>query len=111
MNDKRAKSKLLKGAKRVNNLEVEKKRGCVNLWFNDGSYFEVVLPLLRLWKDKLDEVFIINEVELKIVEIDIGIEDSNKHMDTKLVIMTNNDRLVVHAYNGRQNAMVQGKNY
>ena len=111
LNDKRAKSKLLKGAKRVNNLEVEKKRGCVNLLFNDGSYFEVVLPLLRLWKDKLDEVFIINEVEIKIVEMDLGIEDSNKHMDTKLVIMANNDRLVVHAYNSRQNVMVQGKDY
>ena len=38
LNQKRAKAKLLKGAKRTKNLDVELKSGCVNLRFSDGSY-------------------------------------------------------------------------
>ena len=60
VNDKRAKAKLLKGAKRRKNLEVEVKSGCVNLRFSDGSYFEVILPLLREWHKREDEVVEIN---------------------------------------------------
>ena len=54
----------------------------------DGAYFEVVLPLLKQWHDVTE-----------------------KHMDTKLVVFAGNDRLVLHAYNGTQNLMVQGKNH
>ena len=43
LNENRAKAKLLKGAKRVNNLDVEVKSRCVNLRFSDGSYFDVIL--------------------------------------------------------------------
>ena len=49
LNKKRANVKLLKGATRENNLDVEVKSGCVNLRFSDGAYFGVVLPLLRDW--------------------------------------------------------------
>ena len=49
LNKKKAKAKLLKGAKRPNSLEVEVKDGCVNLRFCDGSFYVVVLPLLKLW--------------------------------------------------------------
>ena len=59
----------------------------------------------------MDEIVQIDETEVKIIEIDAGIENSEKHVDTKLVVMVNNDRLVLHAYNGTQNLMVQGKNY
>ena len=37
LNNKRTKTKLLKGAKRTNNLVIERKNGCVNLLFDDGS--------------------------------------------------------------------------
>ena len=63
INKKRAKAKLLKGAKRIKNLEVELKNGCVNLLFCDGAYFEIVLPLMRSWNKKVDEVFVINNTE------------------------------------------------
>ena len=56
VNEKRTKAKLLKGAKRRNNLEVEVKSGCVNLRFNDGSYFEVILPLLREFHKREGEI-------------------------------------------------------
>ena len=51
---KKAKAKLPKGAKRKN-LNVEVRPGCVNLRFNDGAYFQIVLPLLREWKQKSQE--------------------------------------------------------
>ena len=110
-NEKRAKAKLLKGAKRMKNLDVEIKSGCVNLRFSDGSYFKVVLPILREWHNNIGKSFILNDLEIKVEESDPGIDDSNKHIDTKLVIIANTDRLVLHAYNGTQNLMVQGKNY
>ena len=108
LNKKRAKSKLLKGAKREN-LHVESRSGCVNLKFCDGAFYEIVLPLI---KDlKVDEVIKINETEVKIIEVHAGVENSENHVDTKLVVLVNGDRLVLHAYNGTQNLMVQGKNY
>ena len=56
LNTKRTKAKLLKGAKRANNLEIERKVGCVNFLFSDGSYHEVVLPMLRIWNNKSEEM-------------------------------------------------------
>ena len=55
LNNKRAKARLLKGAKRGKHLVVESKSGCVTLLFSDGSYFETVMPLLkaRLMKNLL----------------------------------------------------------
>ena len=47
LNEKRTKTKLLKGAKRLKPLDVEIKSGCANMRFNDGSYFEVLLPILK----------------------------------------------------------------
>ena len=111
INNKRAKAKLLKGAKRGKHLVVESKNGCVNLIFSDGSYLKTVLPLLRSWHKKLNEKILINETEVQVVEIDDGIDDSRKHIDTKLVILANKSRLVIHAYNSKQKLMVQGQDY
>ena len=110
LNDKRAKAKLLKGAKREN-LNVEVRPGCFNLRFNGGAYFQIVLPLLREWKQKCNETFIINDVKVKIVEVNAGTDNSMKHVDTKLTLMVNDDRFTLHAFKGTQNVMVQGRNY
>ena len=111
LNKKKAKAKLLKGAKRMNSLEVEVKDGCVNLRFCDGSFYEIVLPLVKLWSQKVNETVQINGTEVKIAEVHAGLEKSDNHVDTKLIVFANGDRLVLHAYNGTQNLMVQGKNY
>ena len=111
INNKRAKSKLLKGAKRGKHLVVESKTGCVNLIFSDGSYFQTVLPLLRLWHSQPNQKFLINETEVEVVEIDSGKDINQKHVDTKLVILADCSRLVLHAYNSKQKLMVQGQNY
>ena len=44
LNPKRAKAKLLKGAKRTKNLDDEVKTGCVNMRFDDGSYLRLSYP-------------------------------------------------------------------
>ena len=42
LNNKRAKAKLLKGAQKEKNLDIDIRSGCVNLRFNNGSYYEVI---------------------------------------------------------------------
>ena len=116
INKKRAKAKLLKGAKRDNHLDVELRSGCANMRFSNGSYFQLVLPLLRDWYQNLKSKIQLDGTEVEILELEAGIENQGqhidtKHIDTKLVVKANNDRLVLHAYNGTQNLMVQGKNY
>ena len=111
LNQKRAKNKLLKGAKRTNSLEVESKQGCVTLRFCNGSFFEIIMPLIRAWQQKRGATFKINEIEVEIIEVVKGTENSEKHVDTKLIIMANCNRIVIHVYNGTQKVMVQGNNY
>ena len=111
LNQKRAKAKLLKGAKKEKNLDVEIRPGCVNLRFDNGSYYELILPLLRAWLQKVNQVVRIGDTEIKIIEAYAGKENTGNHVDTKLVVMHKNDRLVFHAYNGTQNLMIQGKHY
>ena len=38
-------------------------------------------------------------------------DESKNHVDTKLAIIVNSDRIVLHAYNSKQKLMVQGKGY
>ena len=48
---------------------------------------------------------------IEIVEYKTGVDLSENRMDTKLVVLVNGDRLVIHSYNSTQNIMVQGKNF
>ena len=111
LNKKKAKAKLLKGANRENHLDVEFKSGCANLRFSNGSYLKLILPLLKNWNENKEKIVQIDDSEVHIVEVEAGRESLGQHMDTKLVVMVNGDRLVLHVYNGTQNLMVQGKNY
>ena len=76
LNKKKAKVKLRKGTKREN-LEVEIK----NLLISDGAYFELVLPLMKLWKTKVNEVFVVNETIMKVTTNIEGFEESKAKMD------------------------------
>ena len=87
INKKRTEAKLLKGAKRQKNLEVEIKSGCVNLRFNDGSYHEVILPLLKAWQDKIGTNDMIVDQHVRIISIEKGYDNSKKHIDTKVIVM------------------------
>ena len=111
INEQKAKKKLLKGAKKSSNLEIEIKSTCVNIRFSDGAYQKVAMPLLKEWNKKIKKPFQMMETDIEIVEYDTGVELSGRSMDAKLVIIVNGDRIVLHAYNGTQNIMLQGKNF
>ena len=72
INKKRAEAKLLKGAKRSSNLDVEVKSGCVNLRFNDGSFYVVVLPLISDWHSKVGSIVKVDGHNLLIVDSILG---------------------------------------
>ena len=99
MNEKRTKNKLIKGAKRTKNLEVEFKTTCANLRFSDGAYYEIMLPLLNSWSEKVNETVLINELEIKVIEFETGLDSSHKHVDSKVIILAGSERFVLHAYN------------
>ena len=109
LNDKRAKSNLLKGAQRTQHLETEFKSGCVNVRFSDGAYHEIVLPLLKTWLQNCNKEFVINGSTLRIIEAEEGKDVSARHVDTKIVMMFDNEKVVIHAYNTTQNVSVQGR--
>ena len=97
LNFKKAKSKLLKGAKRTKNMDIEIKTTCVNMRFNDGSYSTVVLPMLKFWQKKFHEEMTVNGSVIKIIDVEERMEKSEKHMDTKLVVMFGSSKIVLHA--------------
>ena len=109
LNEKKAKKKLLDGAMKPNHMDIEIKTTCVNMRFDDGSFTEVVLPLLRNWHSKVDETFEFMDCNIKVIESDAGEDNIKNHIDTKMVILFNTQRIVLHAYNGTRNLMVQGK--
>ena len=98
INKKRAEAKLLKGARRSSNLDVEVKSGCVNLRFNDGSFYVVVLPLISDWHSKVGSIVKVDGHDLLIVDVEKGFDKSEKHMDTKLTVKLSDHRYVLHAY-------------
>ena len=110
LNIKRAKANLLKSTKRVHNMDVEVKSGCVNMRFSGGAYQEVVLPLIRNWNLQVNEEFIFDQNTIKVIEVDEGVESKAMHVDTKLVVLVNGEKVVIHSYNSTQNVMIQGKN-
>ena len=111
LNEKKAKTKLLKGALKPKNMDIEIKSTCVNMRFDDGSFKEVVLPLLRRWNMKVEESFDFMGATVRIIESDAGEDNIKNHIDTKMVVMFDTHRIVLHGYNGTQNLMVQGKEF
>ena len=45
--------------------------------FSGRAYFEVVLPLLREWHKREAESFVVNDVTIKVDEIDAGIDKTS----------------------------------
>ena len=67
-------------------------------------------PHLKEWHDNPQSFVKNNEYEIQIVEIEKGFDKAKKHVDTKLVMISSEQRYVLHVYNTTQNLMVQGRN-
>ena len=63
--------------------------------------------MLKLWQKNTNKTVAIDSYQVKIEE---SLDNSQKHIDTKLVIYVDNSRFVLHAYNTTQKLMIQGKN-
>ena len=97
LDEKTAKSKLLKGTKKVP-FEVTEKQNCSNIDFNPGAFKSTVEPLINLWENcsKNGELFEIGDRKLSVNEFKKGFDENNKHIDTKVVLFDKTPYLGFH---------------
>ena len=111
LNDAKAKSKLLKGAKRIP-FELVKNNGSLNLLFNVGSWNNVVLPSIRYWNEiKGDKTCRIGSSTVRISSVNVGMETGGKHVDTLIVFFINREKVTCHFYNTTMLILVNSHGY
>ena len=111
LDDKAAKAKLLKGAKR-DHFEVVSNQTSCNLVFSVGSWNHVVLPSVQyLSQIKGSKTCTIGTTEVKVVSVKTGKDIVGKHIDTQIVFFANRDKVVCHFYNTTQLILVNGHGY
>ena len=111
LNQKQAKAKLIKGAKR-NAFDVENKSNSINLIFNLGSWSNVVLPSIIYWNQIKDEgACKIGSSIIRVASVRSGIEAGGNHVDTQIVFFSNRDKVTCHFYNTTQLILINGHGY
>ena len=110
LKDETARKNLLAAARRQD-FDKEEKQKCTKLKFSAGAYLEVVLPTVSGWKSLNGKSFDFEGKHIKVSEFKAGFEENNKHFDSKIVFLVNENRIVVHSYNSTQNMKVEGKGY
>ena len=92
LNDKAAKAKIVKAAKR-SAFYVENHSSSSNLVFNPGAWQNVVLPSLWYWEEVKNEekTCKIGDYNVKIGGIKIGVENNGKHVDSQVVFFADRD--------------------
>ena len=111
LNEKAAKSKLLKGAKRVP-LKIEEHSTSSNLIFSPGAWYHHVLPSAKYWNEvKGDKTCKIGEYEIKVGGVKPGKEKNGKTVNTQVVFYADRDKIVCHLYNTTQLILVNGHGY
>ena len=111
LNQKQAKAKLIKGAKRMA-FEVESKRNSIHLIFNLGSWSTIVLPAIQYWKKIKDEgTCKIGSSIIRVASVKSGIEAGGNHVDTQIVFFINREKVTCHFYNTTQLILINGHGY
>ena len=112
LTDKKAKSNLIKSAKR-GHLEIEAKQLCKNIRFSAGAYLYVAKQMVRECeaRHKANSPIIHKNMEIKVEDFLDGIDLEGKHFDTKIVFSVNTKKVVMHCYNSTQNIKVEGSAY
>ena len=100
LTDKKAKSNLKSAASRKP-FEIERKQRCCNLKFSAGAFLHAVKPCLETWSQmyRNSDVYVENELTIKVVELKIGEEQNGKQIDAKVTFLVNKSKVVVHVYN------------
>ena len=92
LNDKAAKAKLVKGAKRVP-FDIFENSTSSNLNFSLGTWYNVVLPTVRYWDQvKGIKSCKIDNFEIQIDSVKFGNEAGGKHVDTPVVLYANEEK-------------------
>ena len=85
LDEKAAKAKLIKGAKRSPSS---------NLIFSPGSWNSVVLPTLGYWDEvKGNKTCKIDDLTVKIADLKTGKDVGGKHIDTQVIFFLNRDKM------------------
>ena len=85
LNDKTAKAKLVKGAKRIA-FEIEENNTSNTMIFSAGAWQTIVLPLVKYWIDNSDKCCKVGNSVVKIGGIQAGRDASGmNYVDTKIV--------------------------
>ena len=112
LNEKTAKTKLVKAAKRDEPFNVEENSSSSNLVFSAGAWHTVVLPSLRYWNEvKDDKACIIGDYTIKIGGITGGVDANGKHVDSKVVFLADRDKVTCHMYNTTCLILVNGHGF
>ena len=111
LSKKHAKSKLVKGGKRIPFDIVEHKTSS-NLIFSVGAWDKIVLPAVKYWNAvKGDKTCTVGSMTVRIASVSVGMEAGKKHIDTLVVFYANMDKVVCHLYNTTQLILVNGHGY
>ena len=111
LNDKAAKTKLVKGAKRKH-FDIVANSSSSNLIFSLGAWYHVVLPTIQYWNQvKEEKTCRIDNTVVKIADIETRKEATGKHIDTLIVFYANGGKVVCHFYNTTQLILVNGHGY
>ena len=109
LNDKNAKSKLIKNCNRVP-FETEEKSSCINLIFNVGAWLHVVHPMIQFMKQNMNnKTCQVGSSIIKIASIKTGSEVTGKHIDTQIIFFVDNAKAVCHFYQTTQLIMINGQ--
>ena len=111
LNEKTAKGKLLKGAKRSPMDIVENSTSC-NIIFSLGAWSTVVIPSLFYWSDvKGEKSCTIGGDTIRVLDVKFGKDLGGRHVDTQVVFAMNHDKITLHCYNTTQLILANGRGY
>ena len=111
LNDKTAKAKLLKAAKR-SPIEIEENSTSSNLVFSAGAWIHAVVPSVTYWNEvKSSKTCKIGDLEVEIGGVKENKEAQGKHVNTQIVFFANRNKIVCHLYNTTQLILINGHGY
>ena len=111
LNDKTAKSKLVKGAKREA-LEIQRNSTSISLLFSGGSWQFAVLPSYRYWNQvKSDQACKVGDISIKVAGTKSGKDASGRNIVNQIIFYVDRDKIVCHLYNTTQRILVNGHGY
>ena len=111
LNDKAAKAKIVKGAKRIA-FEIQENSTSTTLVFSSGSWQVAALPAANYWNQvKCDLTCKVGEITIKVGGVKSGKDVSGNNVVNQVVFYVDRNKVVCHMYNTTQRILVNGHGY